>query len=82
MGEPFNPPRLVGRGGQPLVRPPKPPRDYCFGKVRHPSRGMAAAHLRALLRRYPEKVEEGLTVYDRPCGRCRGWHIGHLRRPA
>lgn len=40
----------------------------CAGKIKHPSRKVAAAHARKL----------AMRAY--PCAMCGAWHIGHSRR--
>lgn len=48
-------------------------RRSCKRKHRHPSRGAAEAHLRALGRTGP--LVRPLVAYA--CEYCLGWHVGH-----
>lgn len=58
-------------------------RDWCHGKVRHPSREMAVAHvngLRAAADEHPSRLAR-LEAYQ--CPTCHAWHVGHskFRKP-
>lgn len=50
----------------------------CWRKVPHPSRGAAAAHLRALRRNPLVKDAATLCAYG-PCVHCARFHVGHDR---
>jgi hypothetical protein len=46
-------------------------------KQRHPSRGLAEAHLRSLVRN-----REGYDGRVYPCEECCGWHVGRAKKSA
>jgi hypothetical protein len=48
----------------------------CDGKVRHPSKGAADAHLRSV-KRLPGYELYGGESY--PCVKCRDWHVGRRK---
>jgi hypothetical protein len=48
----------------------------CAGKTRHLSFGSAAAHLRALVKRFGPQSE---TLRPYSCSICGGWHLGRSR---
>jgi hypothetical protein len=52
-------------------------RRPCWRKQRHPTRGVAEAHLRALQRRPDARNPGGLVAYR--CRSCDGYHVGHLQ---
>ena len=48
----------------------------CAHKQAHASAGAAEAHLRALRRRFEDRLSAGLRVYQ--CRVCGAWHVGRL----
>ncbi len=49
----------------------------CDGKIRHPSKGAADAHLRSVTRLTGYERSEACCSY--PCVKCHGWHVGRRK---